>query len=315
MRRSLAAAAVAFAAVSGVCGAAPGGKDVICFVNGEPLLRETVDKLLGPVLKAKRMPPREIARVRQQKVQELVTDMLIGQFLKREKYVPAGKELDVEVARLKKVFDAKRHPRAPSFEETLQRSGMSVETLKAMATPRMRLSCYVRRKLTEKDILRTYETQKDSWSEARARHILIGTRTLKTKEEKEAAREKAADLRLEALSGEDFAKLAKEASDCPTGKRAGGDLGFFPRHGKMVEPFAAAAFTLKKGGISPVVETKFGYHVIQTTEFRPPRDAPLDDVRDKVTEAAAVRLGRDIYTKMAEAAKITVPERKKKQKK
>ncbi len=312
MRYSLAAAALAFAAASGVCGPAPAENDVICFVNGEPLLRATVDKLLAPVLKAKRMPPRETARMRQQKVRELVTDMLIGQFLKRENYVPTRKELDAEVARLKKVFDTKRHPRAPSFEKTLERSGMSVDALKAMATPRMRLSCYVRRTLAEKDILRTYETERDSWSEVRARHILIGTRKLKTKEEKEAARKKTEDLRLRALSGEDFAKLAKGSSDCPSGKRAGGDLGFFPRYGKMVEPFAAAAFALKKRGISPVVETKFGYHVIQTMEFRPPRDAPLDKVRDKVTEAAAVRLGRDIYTKMAEAAKVTVPERKKK---
>ncbi|MHC4202501.1 MAG: peptidylprolyl isomerase [Planctomycetota bacterium] len=314
MRYSLAAAVVVFAAASGVCGPAPDGDEVICFVNGEPLLRETVDKLLEPVLKAGRMPPREVARLRQQKVQELVTDMLIDQFLKRERFVPTKNELDVEVERLKKVFEAKRHPRAPSFEETLKRSGMSVGTLKAMATPRMRLSCYVRRTLAERDILRTYETAKDSWSEVRARHILIGTRELKAKEEKEAARNKADDLRLRAISGEDFAKLAKESSDCPSGKRAGGDLGFFPRHGKMVEPFAAAAFALKKGGISPVVETKFGYHVIQTMEFRPPHDAPLDKVRDKVTEAAAVRLGLDIYTKMADAAEITVPKRKKQKK-
>lgn len=315
MRHSLAAAALVFAAASGVCGAAPADGDVLYLVNGEPLLRSTVDKLLAPVLRAKKRPPKEIARLRRQKVQELVTDMLIEQFLRREKFTPAAKELDAEVARLKKVFDAKRHPRAPSFEETLKRSGMSVQNLKEIATPRMRLSCYVRRNLTEKDILRTYEIEKDSWSEVRARHILIGTKKLKTKEEKEAARKKAEDLRLRALSGEDFAELAKGSSDCPTGKRAGGDLGFFPRHGKMVEPFAAAAFALKKGGISPVVETKFGYHVIQTTEFRPPRDAPLDDVRDKVTEVAAVSRGRDIYTKMAEAAKITLPARKKKHKK
>lgn len=312
MRYPLAAAALVFAAASGVCGPAPAGNDVLYLVNGEPLLRSTVDKLLAPALRAKKRPPKEIARLRHKKVQELVTDMLIDQFLRREKFTPTGKELDAEVARLKKVFDAKRHPRAPSFEETLRRSGMSVQKLKEIATPRMRLSCYVRRNLTEKDILRTYETEKDSWSEARARHILIGTMKLKTKEEKEAARKKAEDLRLRALSGEDFAELAKGSSDCPTGKRAGGDLGFFPRHGKMVEPFAAAAFALEKGGMSPVVETKFGYHVIQTTEFRPPRDAPLEKVRDKVTEVAAVKRGRDIYAKMAKAAKITFPKGKKK---
>ena len=64
--------------------------------------------------------------------------------------------------------------------------------------------------------------------------------------------------------GEKFANVAKEISLCPSGKR-GGDLGTFTR-GKMVKEFETCAFTLQKGQVSPIVKTKFGYHIIKRLE-------------------------------------------------
>jgi parvulin-like peptidyl-prolyl isomerase len=70
--------------------------------------------------------------------------------------------------------------------------------------------------------------------------------------------------RREAAEGEKFANVAKEISLCPSGKR-GGDLGTFGR-GKMVREFEQAAFVLQKGQVSPIVKTKFGYHIIRRLE-------------------------------------------------
>jgi parvulin-like peptidyl-prolyl isomerase len=70
-------------------------------------------------------------------------------------------------------------------------------------------------------------------------------------------------LKTQIDGGGDFADLARQHSDCPSGK-SGGDLGSFGR-GQMVGPFEQAAFGLPVGGISGVIETQFGYHIIRRT--------------------------------------------------
>jgi peptidyl-prolyl cis-trans isomerase C len=77
--------------------------------------------------------------------------------------------------------------------------------------------------------------------------------------------EKEVNAVLERLNkGEKFANIAKEVSLCPSGKH-GGDLGTFGR-GKMVKEFEKSAFALQIGQISPIVKTKYGYHIIKRLE-------------------------------------------------
>jgi hypothetical protein len=85
------------------------------------------------------------------------------------------------------------------------------------------------------------------------------------KRTKDEAKKRAEQLMARARKGEDFGKLADEGSDDPQAKMSHGALGRFTKD-RMVKPFADAAFALKPGDVSPVIETPFGYHVIKRTE-------------------------------------------------
>ncbi len=101
-----------------------------------------------------------------------------------------------------------------------------------------------------------------------AQHVLIGfkgTRVGQATRTKEEARKLAEEVRKKAVAGEDFAKLAKEHSDDPASRERLGSVGTFTHDG-MVKPFADAAFALKVGEVSEVVETHFGFHVIKRNQ-------------------------------------------------
>lgn len=114
-----------------------------------------------------------------------------------------------------------------------------------------------------------------------------------TPAEKLAVRNELEEYRKKILSGEgDFAVYAALYSKDPSSAKKGGELGFFER-GTMVPEFEAAAFTLKPGEISPVIETKFGFHILQLIERRGDqiniRHILLQPTTDDAALAASVR--------------------------
>lgn len=107
-------------------------------------------------------------------------------------------------------------------------------------------------------------------AEIAARHLLVAYKgALRASpgigRSKGEARARAEEAQKRAAAGEDFVELVKQYSDEPGAGERGGDLGKFDRQ-SMVPAFANAAFALKVGEISTVVETQFGFHVIKRTE-------------------------------------------------
>ena len=103
-----------------------------------------------------------------------------------------------------------------------------------------------------------------------ARHILVmhdesAQKPPQVHRSKDEARERAQKCLERVRAGEDFVKLVAECSDEPGAVERGGSLGSFKRD-VMVESFADAAFALKVGEVSEIVETQFGFHIIQRTK-------------------------------------------------
>lgn len=107
-------------------------------------------------------------------------------------------------------------------------------------------------------------------NEIGAKHILVMHEKSTSKPDnvtrtREQAKKRAEECLQRIKLGESFEKLVKEYTDEPGGAERGGDLGVFDR-AAMVKSFADAAFALKIGEVSTIVETQFGYHIIKRTE-------------------------------------------------
>ncbi len=165
--------------------------------------------------------------------------------------------------------------------------------------------------LTEKDYEGYYETHKKEFENpemVRARHILVAVKPNATEEEKKAAMTKTEEILEKAKKGEDFAKLATEYSDDPGSKAKGGDLGFFTT-GSMVGKFEQAAFALKPGEISGIVETEFGYHIIKLEERKaaelPAYETVKEQVKARATQAIQQERLNAFLEKAMKDAKVT----------
>jgi peptidyl-prolyl cis-trans isomerase D len=144
-------------------------------------------------------------------------------------------------------------------------------------------------KVSDDELRQYYDEHKVEYTlpaRARAQHILFRTQD-KSPEEIEKIREKAREVLERARKGEDFAALAKQFSEDSTASN-GGDLGDFGR-GQMVPEFENAAFGLSPGGISDVVQTQFGMHIIKLNEKQEQRERPFDELKEAIRPIVETR--------------------------
>ena len=155
----------------------------------------------------------------------------------------------------------------------------------------------------EDDLRRYYEENLARFTaaeERRASHILIAADKDKPAAERQQARAKAEKL-LEQLrqSPGQFVELAKANSNDPGSAERGGDLDYFGR-GAMVKPFEDAVFAMKVGEISNVVESDFGYHIIQLTALRGGEKKSFDAVRAEIEDEVRKQLAQKRFAEAAE---------------
>ena len=160
--------------------------------------------------------------------------------------------------------------------------------------------------------LKTYYEQNvqrlSSAEERRASHILITAPKTASAAERDLAKTKATELLSAVTKAPDtFADVARKNSQDPGSAPNGGDLDFFAR-GAMVKPFEDAAFALKKGEISGVVESDFGFHVIKLTDIKAPKQRTLEAMRPELEADLKKQQAQKLFSEQAEIFTNTVYE-------
>lgn len=268
---------------------AKAAQEVIATVNGKPVYAVELRRAKKVLMSGQ---PDLLIPPDRQKEFDL---QALGQLTSAELLYQAGQKLeikDLEKQVEDKIVQGKaKFGKPEDFEKAIQALDMTEDDLRDYTRRDITISNFIQQSIAAKVAVSDEETKKfydqnpDKFSQSesvRASHILIGIDAKTSAADKKKAREKAEKLHKEIIAGADFAALAKSDSTCPSSQQ-GGDLGYFVK-GQMVPPFEQAAFALKPGEVSNVVETQFGYHIIKVTDKKKAETVAYKDVKPRIDE-------------------------------
>lgn len=232
----------------------------------------------------------EIKKFKEEMLEELISAEIIQEYMIKEDKDVDKAAIDTQVQQSLEMI--KTNEQAQAF---MTEKGLTEEFLTKIIVSQQYTSAFVnlvRTETTELEeaVLAYYDEHIAEYKAdlVKASHILV------------AEEEKAKDILNRLNNGEDFAQLAKELSEGPSGPN-GGDLGYFEKE-RMVPEFGEAAFALEIGEISDVVQTEFGYHIILLVDKT---DAyPMETVYDEISEQVYFEKYEEKIAKISKDIKI-----------
>jgi parvulin-like peptidyl-prolyl isomerase len=277
----------------------------LAVVNGDIISLAEVDAVLnqdGP--RPVQLTETQLREMRMRTVALMIDEMLIEQFLKQ-----AGPRVDpAEVAKKMAEVEADWKQKGKNLQEFLKQSGQSEAQFRMDITRYLQWATYLKARITDEDIKRYYDENKDFFDGVlvRASHVLLLVPAGATDGQRQQAREKLLALRQEIVSGKlDFAEAAKKHSQCPSGPN-GGDIGPFPRKGRVDEVIAKAAFAMQPGQVSDIVQTDYGLHLIKVTERRPGQPSDFTKIKESVRGMCEMEVRGNLLVQLHKAAKVEV---------
>ncbi len=258
---------------------------VAASVNGEKILVGEIRKVLDQRPYPVSLTEEQKKQLRHSALDVLIDDALMRQYL--AKHVPQVSQADFnkEVQELDEALKKQGKTRQMFMTE----SGQSEDQLRRDIVSRLQWKALLMRFYPDDKARSYYDANKVFFDKVfvRASHILIKLPATPTKEQRDQAVQRMLVWRQDIVTGKaKFEDLAKQYSQCPT-KDKGGDIGPFPYKFVVVPEFAKAAFSMKEGEISDVVQTVFGLHLIKVTERGKAEPSTYEGLKDTVREVYA----------------------------
>lgn len=256
--------------------------------------------------------PDMIPEVRKMILENLIDMELLYQQSVKKGVVVDDAQVNEQLDRMKK-----QYPSEQIFKESLAEEKVTEETLKSKIRRNLTVQEFVSKEfggnlnVSEAESKAFYDQHPEYFTQPesiRASEIIIRVDPKADAAKKAEARKKLEDIQKRLQKGEDFAVLAKDFSESANAAQ-GGDLGTIPR-GRMPKAFEDAAFALKPGEVSGIVETDLGFQLIKVQEKTPEKVVPFKDVEEKIRqylENQKVKQRVDDYLKeVKKTAKIEI---------
>jgi peptidyl-prolyl cis-trans isomerase C len=264
---------------------------VVARVSGVPVTEKQVVSAIDQLASQTKMPLDQLQQRNDLLFKDAINNLVTAALLKnqaRQQNVTVDKDkVDRQMQQIEKRFPSKEE-----FQKVMNSQGVTEADLRKNVEDSLGMQEVIDQAVkdvpgaTDADIKKFYEDNPEKFQmpeRVHAAHILLRVDPKGTPEQKAEIGKKLEGIRADIESKTiTFADAAAKYSQDPSNAQKGGDLGFFAR-GQMVKPFEDAAFAAKPGTLSPVVETQFGYHLIQVIELKPAGMASLEDAKPAIT--------------------------------
>jgi peptidyl-prolyl cis-trans isomerase C len=296
-------------AVPGVAAAqTPTAAEIAATVNGEPITVAELDAAVDADLPNVPLTLAQRRQLRAALLDDLINEAVLKQFLAKSGVKPDQAVIDAQM----KVFTEQLAKENRTLAQYLKDTGQTETRLRELWTVQNQLLQYVKQRTTDEQLKAYHAANRDHFDrvEVRLSHILLRTPKGMPPTERAAAKEKLRAIRTDILAGRgDFAAAARRFSQCPSAK-SGGNLGYILRRAMPEdEPLAKAAFAMKIGELSDVIESEYGLHLILVTDRKPGTPSVLEKCAIEVLETYAEDQRAELVKKLRREAqiKITLP--------
>lgn len=278
-------------------------KKVVAKVNGQPIYEDALTPFVKQEMKKykKYSVNRDTTKIEKHLQKKALAKVIERELLYQESQKIKIEGIEEKIAERMKKAQGK-YESNEEYASYLKTKGLTEQDVRDNIKRSIQVDEYLKMKgirepeVPEEEIKAYYNRSKKSFQREEtimASHILIMVKEEATPEEREEAKVKAEKIRKEIGAGGDFAEMAKKHSEDARAPD-GGDLGYITR-GYMPSEFDEAAFALKEGTVSEVVQTKHGYHIIKVMDKIPEGIAPYEEVRDFIGKFLQGQLAKKNY--------------------